>query len=819
MTNNRPNSDGEPGINTSFSRRNFIQNCVVGTIALSSGSLLGCLATHKAAGQRGAAGLSFSLDQNWLFGGKFMEAALSSGFNDSTFKQIALPHVVSDLSWQDWDEKKWQDVWIYRRHFTIPENLQGMRIFVKFDGVMVSASPSINGHALPTHLGGYLPFQYEITEHIKAGDNILAVKVDARWSNVPPDGSKNGAKAVDYMEVGGIHRSVSLQAVPKIYVSDVFAKPVDVLTTNRRIALNCTVDVAMLPGKTVRLQVEMKDGDTVITQTEQDLAIAKTGQTEVSLTLSGLHNITLWDVDNPKLYDIVTTLLIDGQPLHNHNTRIGVRDAKFKLDGFFLNGRRLQLFGLNRHEVYPYVGFAMPARVMRKDAEILKHDFNCNVVRCSHYPQNDAFLDACDELGLMVWEEVPGWQYIGNDEWKEILLQNTRDMVLRDRNRPSIIIWGTRVNESANDEGLYSKTRAIAKTLDDSRPTSGSMTPDSRKDWKQTWHEDVFAFDDYHAEPNGSGTVGILPAVEGYPYFLAEAVGQFNYPAGKYFNSYYRRAAEAKVQQNQAIAHAQAHNKSAADPRNGGVIAWCAFEYSSLLNQYRAVKYPGVSDVFRIPKLGASFYMSQGDPKKTAVIHPNFYWDFSNRTPTGPGKGASIFSNCDELKLAIDGQPYITVKPDTKNYANLKHAPFFVDLEFADKKPVELIIDGYINGSKVCSRSFSSDHKQDQFSVIVDDKEISGDGCDATRVVFRVTDKFGAQKPFADGKVDFTLTGPGIIVGDNPFNLKESGGAAAIWVKAQPKTSGHISLKATHEAFGSKTIVIDIKAANWATNI
>ncbi|MGF7078206.1 glycoside hydrolase family 2 TIM barrel-domain containing protein [Mucilaginibacter sp. UYCu711] len=805
---------------TGSSRRRFIQNCTIGVVALSSGSLLGCLAKHKATGQRGAASLTFSLDQNWLFGGKFTDAAFSPGFNDSAFKQVTLPHVVSDLSWQDWDEKKWQDVWIYRRHFTVPENLQGMRIFIKFDGVMVTASPSINGYALPVHLGGYLPFHYDITDHIKQGENVLAVKVDARWSSVPPEGSKNGKRAVvDYMEVGGMHRSVSLYAVPKLYVSDVFAKPADVLTANRRIVVNCTVDTAILPGKSVKLRVEMRDGNNVISQAERELYIAKTGQTELSLSLSGLQNITLWDIDNPKLYDIITTMLVEGQPLHNHKTRIGVRDASFKLDGFYLNGKRLQLFGLNRHEVYPYVGFAMPERVMRKDAEILKYDFNCNVVRCSHYPQNDAFLDACDELGLMVWEEVPGWQYIGDDAWKEILLQNTRDMVIRDRNRPSIIIWGTRVNESASVEELYSKTRAIAKLLDGSRPTSGSLTPDTRKDWQQNWHEDVFAYDDYHAEPDGGGGVGILPAIEGYPYFLAEAVGQYNYPTGKGFNSYYRRSGEAKIQQNQAIAHAQAHNKSAADPRNGGVTAWCAFEYSSLLNQYRAVKYPGVADVFRIPKLGASFYMSQGDSKKGAVIHPNFYWDFSQRSPTGPGKGAAIFSNCDELKLTIDGKEYTTVKPDTKNYAHLKHAPFFVDLEFTDQKPGELKIDGYIGGLKVCSRSFSPDHKQNQFSLVVDDKEILGDGSDATRVVFRITDKFGAPRPFTDGKVDFVVTGPGIIVGDNPFNLKESGGAAAIWIKAQPKTSGRITLQATHEVLGSKTITIDVNPTTPTTSI
>jgi beta-galactosidase len=159
MTENRPNINGELNINTSFSRRDFIQNCVVSAVALSSGSLLGCLATHKASNPRGAAGLKFSLNQDWLFGEKMTGAPLSASFNDKSFERITLPHVVANLSWQDWDEKKWQDTWIYRKHFTIPEKLQGMRIFIKFDGVMVSVAPSINGHILPLHQGGYLPFQ------------------------------------------------------------------------------------------------------------------------------------------------------------------------------------------------------------------------------------------------------------------------------------------------------------------------------------------------------------------------------------------------------------------------------------------------------------------------------------------------------------------------------------------------------------------------------------------------------------------------------------------------------------------------------------
>ena len=170
-------------------------------------------------------------------------------------------------------------------------------------------------------------------------------------------------------------------------------------------------------------------------------------------------------------------------------------------------------------ELYPYVGFSMPGRVQRKDAEMLRREFNCNIVRCSHYPQSEAFLDACDELGLMVWQETPGWQYLGDQNWQDLAVGNVRDMILRDRNRPSVIIWGVRINESANDPALYRRTREIAKSLDDSRPTSGTMTPSSLKNWEQEWHQDVFAFDDYHAAPDGS--VGIREPLPGVPYLIA----------------------------------------------------------------------------------------------------------------------------------------------------------------------------------------------------------------------------------------------------------------------------------------------------------
>ena len=274
--------------------------------------------------------------------------------------------------------------------------------------------------------------------------------------------------------------------------------------------------------------------------------------------------------------------------------------------------------------------------------------------------------------------------------------------------------------------------------------------------WQEQWHEDVFAMDDYHQSPDGS--VQIYPPLPGVPYMLAETVGQRTYTE-KGFGNFYRRAGDVAVQCKQAIYHAQAHDRAGAYERFCGVIAWCAFEYGSPQNSYKGVKNPGVADVFRIPKLGASFYQSQVSPDVRPVIVPNFYWDFGPSTPRGPGENAAIFSNCERLEIFVDHKHHATLEPDRKNYPNLRYAPFFADLSLDGTGYPVLRIDGYAAGHLALSRSFCSDASKDQFLINADDAAITGDGIDATRLVFRVADRFGAPRLFAGGDVDLRANG------------------------------------------------------------
>ncbi len=792
---------------TKITRRTFLEGCAGSAIAATPHAKAFAAASSTTISSQAAQHV-VNLDTGWLFGGKLQASATDPAFNDANFARINLPHTVAQLSWQNWDPAAWEDAWIYRRHFTLPTELKNLRLLLHFDRVMAGATPLINGRNLEPHLGGFLPFEREITDLVHVGDNVLAVAVDSRWLNAPPSGSPRGPIAVDYLLPGGITGSVQLCAVPTIFLREVFAKPVNVLDSNRRVDITCRVDAAGQLPQPVHLSATLGQGARIVATTSLNAQVEKPDQ-ELNFTLDRLPAIELWDSDHSRLYDLDVTLSHPDQPAHRYSTRIGFREARFELDGFYLNGKRTQLFGLNRHELYPYLGFAAPARLLRRDAEILRRQFNCNFVRCSHYPQSEAFIDACDELGLMIWEELPGWQYIGDESWQDLAIRDVEAMIRRDRNHPAVVIWGVRINESRNDPELYRRTRALAHSLDDSRPTSGTMTPSSRKDWQTEWAQDVFAFDDYHADPDR--TVGILDPVDGYPYLIAETVGQFNYGAGRAFNMKYRRAGDIGEQTSQAIYHAQAHSRTADHPRIAGAIAWCAFDYASLMNAYNAVKCPGIADVFRIPKLGASFYLAQVAPTVRPVVEPNFYWDFGPQTPSGPGDHAAIFSNCERLELFINGKQHAVLHPDRAGFPHLRYPPFFADLKLDGSAHPELRIDGYIGSSHAISRSFSSDPSSDRFWLHADDAELIGDGGDMTRLAFAVVDKFGAPRAFAGGTVSLQIHGPGTIVGDNPFSLAENGGAGAVWIKTIAGEAGTIRIEAEHSSLGKGAVEIQVK--------
>jgi len=742
----------------------------------------------------------------WRFGPASAGSSLP-GFDDSAFATVTLPHTVAPLSWQDWDPGSWERVWTYRKHFDAPPGTGGMRVFLDVGAALTHSTVTLNGTGVGDYLGGYLPFSCEITGALAPAGNVLAVQLDSGFNlDVPPDRPAPAVStSVDFWQPGGIYRDVSLRVVPQVFLADVFAKPAGVLDpATRQVVVQVTVDAAAVPDVVsdgrFEVAVALHDGDRVVAAERAPVALAAPGQATVTVTLAGLGDITLWDLDEPKLYHVVASLLVGGQRRHEHRVRIGFREATFASDGFYLNGRRVQLLGVNRHQFFPFAGGAMPARVQARDAEIIRRELNCTMVRCSHYPQSEAFFDACDELGLLAWEEAPGWGYLGDQAWLALASRDIGQMIVRDRNHPSIVIWGARLNETPNNTEFYSSTNQLAHALDDSRPTAGAM---AGMRLTTDYQQDVFAENDYSSVTlAGVKQPTLEPPVDGVgrPYLVTEAVGTLSGPA-----RFYRRTDSQAVQQGQAVAHARVHNIAAADPRYCGVLAWSGIDYPSGAggNVYRGVKYTGVVDLFRVAKPGAAIYHAQVDPQVRPVIAPAFYWDFGPSSPVTSLPAAMICANTDRLEVYVGGAHFASVTPDSADYGSLAHPPSFVDFRGVDGSSLpDLRIDGYLGSDLVVSRSLSSDPSADCLRLAADDDEIAGDGVDATRVAFRAVDRYGAQRPFVTGAVALSVSGPAVLVGESPFDFAAAGGVGAVWIRSLPDSAGTVVVSASHPTLG-----------------
>jgi beta-galactosidase len=760
-----------------FGRRTFLLGSSLASAALeaqTSGSAQKPAAPASETGHR-----SYEMSRGWLFGGKAKAGFAAPDFDDSKWEKVTLPHANVRLSWHSFEEKDFQFVSAYRRHFKALQAWRGKRVFVDFAGAMTAAKVTLNGHAFEEYKGGYTPFSLEITKHLSYGaDNVLAVELDSsERKDIPPFGDN-----IDYLTFGGIYRDVQLRVLPKTFIENVHVEPVRPLADGRALLVRCFLNGPIDGPATI--SVELLDGSKVL----RGAITAISATTEYfDVTLDSLGPIVLWDLKNAKLYTVVVKLATKDGSKDAYSTRVGFREARFTPAGFLLNGQRVKLRGLNRHQTYPYAGGAMPARVQRRDAWILRKELHCNIVRTSHYPQSTAFLDACDELGLLVLEEIPGWQHIGDQAWQDLAVRNVGEMIRRDWNHPSIVLWGVRINESPDNHDFYTRTNALAHSLD-SRQTGGI-----RDNRNSELLEDVFTMNDFRfplQEPN-------------HPLYLNTEFNGHMFSTKRFDNV--TRVAE------HVIRHARVHNQLASDERFAGGIAWCAFDYNTHSNFGSGdhICYHGVSDIFRIPKPAAYFYKSQCDPEEEVVLEAGFFWSSGDKSEAGGVGSVPVLSNCDHLKVYSDGVLRKELDPDRQTFAYLKYPPFLLTVDGLPLNPWgDLKIEGYLKGKLAKTLTLSGSGKDADLKVVPDDKELIGDGRDATRVVLLVTDEYGNIRPFATGAISLSLTGPGEIVGENPFAL--AGGTGAVWVNAK-EAAGTVRLSAKHPYLGTRTVEIRVK--------
>lgn len=580
-----------------------------------------------------------SICSGWEFTEQWSEAFLR-GEQEGT--KVRLPHNVKELPLHYAGPQDYEMICGYRRSLELPADCAGKRLFLQFDGAAHIATVYVNGVECAHHRSGYTAFRAEITDLVRPeGENTVAVKLDCTENGeIPPFGF-----VIDYLTYGGLYREAWLDVRSQDYIEDLFVFTPSLDRLEARLELTD-------PKKLVRLSVW--DG-------EKCLA-SELGHDLFTVRVPGAEP---WSVENPRRYTCRAELLDEDRAvLDTQEALFGFRTVEFRADGFYLNGKKSYLRGLNRHQSYPTIGYAATEHLQREDARILKEELSCTAVRTSHYPQSQYFIDECDRLGLLVFTEIPGWQHIGGAAWQDQAVENVGEMVRQYRNHPSIVLWGVRINESQDNDELYTRTNALCHKLDPSRPTSGV-----RYLQKSSLLEDVYAFNDFSHVGNNPG---VLPKdrVSTHPekpLLVSEHNGHM-FPT-KSFDPWSKR-------QEHALRHARVQNDARADGQHVGCFGWCMFDYPTHkdFGSGDKVCYHGVMDAFRNPKLAAALYASQGD--ETPVLEVGTPMDIGDY-PGGNLGDIYVFTNADEVELYKNDNYVACFR--TRDWDGLNHGPVQVD--------------------------------------------------------------------------------------------------------------------------------------------
>ena len=725
-----------------------------------------------------------AFNDGWLY----LPQQVDDSVPDSRFEPVRLPHTNVVLPHHNFDNAEYQFISTYRRRFSPPPLQAGQRLYVDFEGAMLASTVWLNGARLGEVRGGFTPFSFDLTDHLVPGENLLTVHLDSRERpDIPPYGF-----VVDYLTFGGIYREAALRVVDEVHLADVFVHTHDVLSQQPRVVIETALRNLAGAPRDLAIRCELLDGDQLpLAHVEEPVSVPGerlTARHDIALQAG---DVRLWALDDPALYTLRVTLLNEGGAVDRVDTRFGFREARFEAGGFTLNGQRLPLIGLNRHQTYPYIGAAAPARLQRRDAEIIKWDLGCNIVRTSHYPQSRHFLDRCDEIGLLVFEEIPGWQHIGDEAWKQLSLDTLRAMIERDRSRPAIVLWGVRINESADDEAFYRATNALAHQLDPTRQTGGV-----RYIWESQFLEDVFTFNDFGfplREPVHT------------PYLITE-FGGHTFPTKTW------DAEERAVEH--ALRHARVHNQQLGAPAITGAIGWCAFDYNTHqeFGSGDHICYHGVMDIFRLPKYAAAFYASQIDPARRVVLQAATVWSMGDRSGGGVNP-LVVFSNCDAIEVFIGEERIGRFEPDRATFPHLPHAPFVIALPQQHitwgRALADLRLIGTLAGQPAAEQRIAADGLPRALALAADDRELVADGVDMTRIAFRIVDRYGNRLPYANQVVTLEADGPADLIGENPFAL--AGGQAALYLRARC-TPGEVRIRATTPRLPPAEITVTLRA-------
>lgn len=610
-----------------FQRRTLLKAAggVVATAMAGGGALGEPGRANAAPGTEGAGRrVSWSLNQDWRFSIGDPAGAQQPSFDDGAWDVVDAPHPLR-IQPVDVGPDNVQAVAWYRRRVTVPESVRGQRLLLRFEGAMQVADVWLDGERIGTHHGGFTPFGWDVTDRFEPGrTSVLAVRLDNTDQPTVPPGKPQAQLDFDYF--GGLYRDVWLIATSPVHISDPIIEGRvaggGVFVTTRRVSrASATVHVATdvvnrdAADALVEVRTVIVDaGGSVVTSAAASQSSAAGATTKFAETLT-VRRPRLWSPETPYLYLARVEVRVRGRLVDAVRTRFGIRTMSWGYrSGFRLNGEQVLLNGTNRgHQEYPYVGYAAPASQQRRDALLIRES-GANFVRSAHYPPHPAFLDACDEVGLMVLDCVPGWQYWNDDPvFAQRSHDDLRTMIRRDRNHPSVILWEATLNETyqGNTPFEYDQWRIAHEEYpgDQMFAYGGNGAYDEgRADAR------IFEVQNaYWIRPDPSSTpVDAPPAA-----LLWREYGDWEF-GGNGDNSSRVTRADGQQAMLRAVRNKQSELSLYQTPGyfGSGVLAglatWSAFDYNRGSDPRPA--YSGLMDLFRIPKFGYYFYQSQRDP-------------------------------------------------------------------------------------------------------------------------------------------------------------------------------------------------------------
>jgi beta-galactosidase len=712
------------------------------------------------------------------------------------WEAVSLPHSVRLEPLNASGGRNFQGIAWYCKNLRAAEQWKDRIVYLHFEGAMQVADVWLNARKIASHHCGYTPFMIDLTRLLRSGtNNNLMVRLDNTDNPQVPPGKPQAE--LDFSYFGGLYRNVQLHVMDRLHIVDpiladkiagggIFVSYAKVSAESAMVQVRTDVQNEYENSKACTLRQEIIEADGSIVASQSITQTIAAGTTQTFTHSLHVTDPKLWHPHHPHLYTLRTIVLDGDRPADEQTTRIGIRHIRFDRDeGLFINDEKFFSIGANRHQDHPYVGYALPDSAHWRDVKKLR-EAGLTSFR-SHYPQAPAFMDACDELGMLTIVSNPGWQFVGKRAFVEQAIQNARVMVRRDRNRPSVILWEAALNESDNSALGNALQQAVHEEFPgDQCYTAGDREPavkgqDSAGWDVEYWHND------------GSK-----------PYWIREWGDHVdNWSDQQSANRAARGWGETPmlVQTQSHLARMNdillAHHGTTSGKRLCGACLWAGIDCQR--GYHHQPFHGGVMDMFRLPKFDYYFFQSQRPPTLHVpglddgpmVFIANFATFFSPTTIT-------VFSNCEQVRLLQNGKEIAVQSPDSGH--RIAHPPFTFGIErFMEEQstmcmtgvatvqtPLELLAEGIIKGKVVATHAVRPPGVPTQLLLEADwcGRPLIADGSDWVRIHARICDARGTVCPFADDLVDFKVEGEGRIIGGceigaNPLRA-EAGIATAL---------------------------------------